>query len=64
MWIKQRRARRLAAVRRHLAGLPVREPPPVEVALSMGHLECVGREHLVGAGTWLVAAYLRASKKT
>jgi hypothetical protein len=63
MWNKQRRVRRLAAAR-HLAGLTEVQLPPIEVAMPMGHLECGGREHLVSAGTWLVAAYLRASKKT
>jgi len=63
MWFKKSRDRRIAEVRRQLTELAER-PPTRESPQAIGQLECGGRGHLVGAGTWLVALQLRRPAPT
>jgi hypothetical protein len=54
MHITRRRALRIAKLRSHLAG----RSGNIETCM-----ECVGRPYLIGAGTWLVASYLRSMSR-
>ena len=60
MWFKQRRARRLAAVRRQLKYLCRGESSGIDAPVPMESVECGGRGHLVSAASCLIAGYLRA----
>jgi len=60
MWFKQRRARRVAAVRRQLTRLCGGESSGIDAAVPMESVECGGRGHLVSAASCLIAGYLRA----
>jgi len=64
MWFKKRRDRRIAEVRHQLTQLEAQQSSARDLPRTMGHFECGGRAHLVGAGTWLVALQLRRPAPT